>query len=89
MLMNIDKLHSFLRKISWCWKGCFYLPGYGTHSGTPILIGLIIIGALAGVEGGWKKSLVGAAIMALFFGPMYLIGSYERAKDFLSQNKKE
>jgi hypothetical protein len=72
-----------------CWQGCFSLPGYGPHSGTLILIGLIILGALTRAQDGVEKSLIGATIMALFFGPIYSIGSYDRAKSYYKQLKED
>ncbi len=72
-----------LRKIV---KGCGYLPGYGTHPGTIVVISLALIGALAGIT---SKSpdklygaLVGASFMSVFILPLYFYGAYERANDY-------
>lgn len=48
-------------------------PEYGPHPGTPFLMILILLGAMAGQ---WK----GALAMAGVFGPMYLYGAYERGR---------
>jgi hypothetical protein len=53
------------------------------------LIGLIILGALTRAQDGVEKSLIGATIMALFFGPIYSIGSYDRAKSYYKQLKED
>jgi hypothetical protein len=58
-------------------RGCGYLPHCGHHSGTPILIMFILIGAIVGSNGGWKGALGGAGVMTAIFGPMYLYGAYE------------
>jgi hypothetical protein len=54
-------------------RGCGALPHLGDHPGTFVLLMLCILGALAG---GW----IGAGIMALVFGSMYLLGAYDRAE---------
>ena len=53
------------------WRGLQWSERYGSHPGTPIVVGLIGIGAIAG---GW----VGAAIMTCIFGPLYVFGAYQR-----------
>ena len=55
------------------WRGFRYSDKYGSHPGTPILIGLIIMGIYAG---GW----IGGSIMTLIFGSVYVYGAYERGK---------
>lgn len=57
------------------------LRGIPGHSGTGLLITLIMLGAFAGAQrGDWKASLAGAGIMTLFFAPMYLYGAYDGGK---------
>jgi hypothetical protein len=53
------------------WRGLRYSDTYGSHPGTPWLIGLTFVGAVAGGIGG-------AVIMLAFLGPLYLFGAYER-----------
>lgn len=55
-------------------RGCGTLPHLGPHPGTWILVALVAMGAIAGT---W----LGAGIMLLLFGPIYLAGAYSRAKD--------
>jgi hypothetical protein len=62
-------------------RGCGALPHVGSHPGTGMLIIFILLGAAAGVRGGWRGALGGAAFMALFMVPMYLYGAYGRAND--------
>lgn len=56
------------------------LPRYGDHPGTPIIVWLLVIGALAG---GW----IGALLMGAVFGPIYLIGAYDRGNDHLKDQQ--
>jgi len=72
-----------------CWQGCFYLPGYGPHPGTKLIIIVIAMGACAGMQdAGWIGAAVGAVFMALVYVPFYLIGSYNRAKAFYKEEAK-
>jgi hypothetical protein len=61
-------------------RGCGMLPHVGEHPGTLLLFIFILMGAAAGVKGGWAGALGGASIMAIVFVPMYLYGAYDRAK---------
>lgn len=54
-------------------RGCRRLPCCGPHPGTPWLLMFVGLGAMVA---GWT----GALVSALFFGPLYLWGAYERAK---------
>lgn len=54
------------------WRGCGYLPICGNHPGTHVLMLMIFAG---GAAGGWH----GGIIMALLFGPIYLIGAHGRS----------
>jgi len=56
-------------------RGCGYLPGYGEHPGTLILLLLVAYGALAGGAGG-------AAIMAGICVPAYLVGAHDRGRRY-------
>lgn len=62
-------------------RGCGTLPHVGSHPGTDMLIIFILMGALAGIRGGWRGAIGGAAFMAVFIVPMYLCGAYGRAND--------
>lgn len=61
-------------------KGCGYVEGYGNHPGTAMVIFLIFVGAIAGLDRGVIGACIGASLMALVFGPMYLYGAYSRGK---------
>jgi hypothetical protein len=53
-------------------RGCGTLPYVGAHPGTVPLVVFVVI---AGAAVGW-----GGALLALtMFGPLYLLGAYERA----------
>lgn len=60
-------------------RGCGTLPHVGEHPGTLMLIAFLLMGALAGEKGGWRGCIIGAAVMALFIGPIFLWGAYDRA----------
>ena len=62
-------------------RGAGYLPGYGSHPGTPMMIGLIAIGAIAG---GW----FGFGASVLFYVPMWAYGCVERARDYDRDQQK-
>lgn len=92
--MNIESNNDAHRRclfrfVLWTWQGCGYLDGYGYHPGSCFVAFLIALGAAAGAEGGGAGSLSGAVVMAATFGSLYLVGAYERAKDFHSQNNKK
>lgn len=67
-------------------RGCGYLEGYGHHPGIGSLVFLIFVGILAGSHRGWAGSAISALAMGTFFGSVFLIGAYERAK---SHSKEE
>lgn len=56
-------------------RGAGYLPGYGEHPGTLLMLGLIAIGAYVG-------SWVGFAGSILFYVPIWAYGCIERARDY-------
>lgn len=60
-------------------RGCTDLPHVGEHPGTMMLLCFVVLGALAGRDGGLPGVLGGAAIMAIGIGPFYLWGAYDRA----------
>lgn len=62
-------------------RGCGDLPYVGDHPGTIWIIAFIFMGGMAGASGGLWGFLGGAVFSAIFFGPLYLYGAYERAKD--------
>lgn len=68
--------------ISRIFRGCGYLPGYGSHPGTGALFLFIAMAAVAGLRAGWRGALLGACVMGAVFGPMYLYGAYDRARSF-------
>lgn len=51
---------------------------FTNHPGTPHLFFIVIMGALAGAERVGLWPLWGACIMLGLFGPIYLIGAYNR-----------
>lgn len=61
-------------------RGCTTLPHVGEHPGTACLFIFILLGALAGRDGGLAGCLGGAAFMTVFIGPIYLYGAYGRAQ---------
>lgn len=64
-------------------RGCGELPGYGGHPGSAFLGFLVVVGAFAGAQrGSWLGAALGAGAMIAVFGPMYLRGAYERARDY-------
>ena len=60
-------------------RGCRSLPHVGKHPGTNFLVLLIMMGAAAGRDGGWRGCIGGALIMATVFVPAYLYGAYSRS----------
>lgn len=70
-------------------KGCGYLEGYGNHPGTGILLGLIVIGGIIGLQKGFFGSFIGATMMGSVFGTCYLVGAYDRGKNFYNKNNKK
>lgn len=71
-------------KLGACWS-----PEHGDHPGTPILLFLIGLGALAGHKGGWLGALFGASIMAIIFGSMWLVGCYDSGASIERMRAKE
>jgi len=60
-------------------RGMGYVPGYGEHPGTPILIMFGFLGGIAGaMSHGFWGMLSGAALFLGVMGIPYLIGAYER-----------
>lgn len=60
-------------------RGMGYLPGFGSHPGTPVIFGIAMLGFFAG---GW----IGSAVMLGVFGPFYVLGAYERAVEYERHN---
>lgn len=69
---------SALRRIV---AGCGSPPGYGPHPGTPFLIAMVVFGAWSGLQRGLLAGAIGAAVMLVVFGSMYLIGAHSRGRD--------
>jgi hypothetical protein len=64
-------------------QGAGYLEGYGEHPGTLLLLGFILMGGLAGARnGGLRGFLLGAAFVALFTVPVWLVGCVSRARAY-------
>ena len=61
-------------------KGAQYSEKYGSHPGTPVLVFCTILGALAGLDKGISGACIGAGIMLVCFGSLWLIGCWERGK---------
>ena len=54
-------------------RGAGYIPHLGYHPGTPLMVLFILIGTFGG-------GLMGAAMMATWSVPLWLIGCVERAR---------
>lgn len=69
-----------MRVLQAIWRGCGYVPGYGHHPGT----GLILMwNAGAAFVGASEGGIAGALVGLLFMSPMtgiYLWGAYERGE---------
>jgi len=63
------------------WRGMHWMPYVGEHPGNVFLMMFIVMGAAAGGFGG-------AAVMLVFFGPIYCYGAYDRAQ-ISDRRKKE
>ena len=61
-------------------RGLRESPEYGPHPGTPVMVGMIILGMAAGIDRGVWGATAGGCAMALIFGPLYLYGAWERGK---------
>lgn len=55
-------------------RGLRWSERYGSHPGTPTMIVILALGAIAG---GFR----GVALMAIVFVPLYLYGAWERGSD--------
>ena len=69
-------------------QGAGNLPSYGSHPGTGIMFAFLIMGALAGSDGGWTGILGGVAIMALIVVPIWCVGCIETAREYQRQNQQ-
>jgi hypothetical protein len=65
-------------------RGMGYLPGYGYHPGTFVLVFLTISGGLAGIDRdpSFIGFLFGSAAMLTIFLPVYLHGAISRSRDY-------
>ena len=52
---------------------------FKNHPGTPILVWVVVIGAIAGLPS-FERAILGALLMLVVFGPVYLLGAWERDK---------
>lgn len=80
-----------MKRIKQTVRGCGYLPHCGEHPGTGVLFILVLGGAaVAGKAGGLGGVVLGAAVMLLVYGPLYLYGAYTRAveNDRMKERKK-
>ena len=69
---------SISQVIAQTFAGCGHLECCGHHPGNLHMIVFVCCGAAAGANGGMVGAFVGALIMAGAFGPVYLIGAYDR-----------
>lgn len=67
-----------MKTLTRIYRGMRYSEKYGEHPGNVWIIVFLLMGAMAGADKGLLHSLMGACIMAAIFGPLYLIGCYER-----------
>jgi len=56
------------------WRGMHWSKKYGSHPGNTPVVVMIVLGGLAG-------GVMGAGVMAVMFGPLYIIGAYQRGKE--------
>lgn len=56
------------------WRGMHWSEQYGSHPGNAPVVAMIVLGCLAG-------GVTGAVVMALMFGPLYIIGAYKRGEE--------
>jgi hypothetical protein len=72
-------------------KGSRYHPTVGSHPGTPILIFFCLLGSIAATsdEFSWLRALLGALGMLIVFGPIWLVGAYERSLYVEGLNNKK
>ena len=64
-------------------RGIGYLPGYGSHPGTKIVLILIALSTIAGARtGGLPGAIFGATIMTVTMGGIYLWGAYNRYRSY-------
>lgn len=76
-----------LRKIR---RGAGYLPGYGEHPGTPLLIMMVLMGILAGAgRGSIRAALGGGAVMLVVFGPLWCMGCVGRANAYDRRQERD
>lgn len=61
-------------------RGCGTLPHVGRHPGNEWMAVFVGAGSLAGSAGGWIGAAVGAGVMLIWLGPIYLRGAYEAAE---------
>ena len=62
-------------------RGMGNLPHYGPHPGTAMLAIMMLACGLAGIErGGLLGFLLGVGWGAVWIGPFYIYGAYDRAR---------
>lgn len=70
--------------------GMGWLPGFGNHPGTKILTVFVLAGLLAGAQrGGLLGAIVGAAVMLVGIGWIYVLGAYDRGKDYTAIRSRQ
>lgn len=80
--MTRSRIRTLLQDIR---RGSGTLPHVGAHPGTPILIGLTLLGGIAGMSGAPEGSaalsgILGALVMAIPVGVIYAVGCVGRAR---------
>jgi hypothetical protein len=63
-------------------RGAAYSDKYGNHPGTLLFICFVCLGAVAGMskENPISGPLVGASMILVVLGPVWLYGCYQRGK---------
>ena len=59
-------------------RGARWSKEYGHHPGTPYLSFMVVAGFYAGLQRGWGWGIAGSGIMLLVFGPIWLMGCWNR-----------
>jgi hypothetical protein len=63
-------------------RGMGYLEGFGYHPGNWMMVSIMLIGGIAGIDGGWRGFFGGFGIVFLGMLPMYMYGCYTRSVNY-------